>query len=602
MNLVKITITDRRGVALVAPTAMGFDVNDITVPVRFNSAESKSFFSTRAIKDNDNVRRNIANIDYKSSDTLADIKALSGQLLLLTVNTRRGVAVSEEMVFVNSKISEALKTVSGGTSFYYMEEGDPLPVEYIVDEDIDTIIAQQPEGGPPGAIPTFVIEGTWEEIDALKTANNLEKGSFYKITDRYNYQAGGSGTIPNQTFLGDDRGLVYIQALETNVLSKEAIRIMACPSFYDSGIHGVDAWNGVWHPTIVLGINELAIYGGVVWSNNGLDPTGTNINNIQLDATNWTKKVKTLTNLYTDKQFSCLYDFDNDWFEEQKDGSGNEVGYDFAFAVDTGKPYNPCDVTDWNFTGGRGAGLSYFYNNKVRSGIYNNVSQEIHSNTMIDYESEIRDNKTIQIYSNTGREIVGNTCLYILRNRVNSIIINTNTSSIANNICYQIADNGSTIVSIDNNIIMGNINSNNNTGNISFNSTNEYFNSIIGLPSGTGHMTNNYLKNNASLVLFTINITGLTVYDLNTDLLNPYLKAVLLTSTNATETINTLTNSLRPISFHPENGLTVTFGIVGNLKLEGGVAAIINGTNEDWIEFDKSKTGTGANMINGANY
>jgi hypothetical protein len=52
---------------------------------------------------------------------------------------------SEVMVFVASKILEDLvpDTASGGTKFYYMEDGDPSSVEYIVVEDVATIVSQQ---------------------------------------------------------------------------------------------------------------------------------------------------------------------------------------------------------------------------------------------------------------------------------------------------------------------------------------------------------------------------------------------------------------------------------------------------------------------------
>lgn len=646
MNLVKITITDRRGEALTTPVAMGFDVNDIVSPIKFNSTESKSYFATRAIKDSDNIRRNIANIDYKSSDALADIKALSGQLLLLTVVSRRGVTVnSEEMIFVNSKISETLKTVSAGTSFFYMEEGDPLPVEYIVEESIDDIIAQQPEtpAVPPNSIPTFIIEATWEGIDALKTANNLEKGSFYKITDRFNYQSGATGAVPNPTFWGDDRGFVYLQALETNKLSKEAIRVMACPKYYNQSLtppDGVPQYLGIWNSNLpVFDSGAITIWGASVWQSQTA-VLGTHIDDFHLDPPHWIKISKnggTVGDIipqspYEDKQFSVIYDFDNDWFEKQWDGNGNEVGADFQSMVTiNGYTFNPCDITDWNFVAGR-ENVNKMYNNIVSSGIYNNVCIEIVGN-----KSEyIKNNICGNILDNIVSYINDNniTSYDIKRNICNSILLNTNIGQISYNDCiniesnsnngmirlnkgvYSITENSNngTIFSnrntgdvslntnggnIDYNTNNGSIISNNNTSDISYNSENKYFDVIQSITNSFTTMKYNSLSNGSDNGITSI-ITGLGSMDFGT--LSQFIDRINLSSTNATETLTDLIALARPTNFYPESGLTVTFDIGGNLKLEGGVAAIINGTNEDFIQFDKSKVGAGANMINGGNY
>jgi len=82
---------------------------------------------------------------------------------------------------------------------------------------------------PP--LSPIVIVLNYNTLESFKNTSTLVPGLIYKITDRFNYQLGGSG-VPNLGFKGDDRGAVYIQALSINTLSKEVIREMLVPKHY----------------------------------------------------------------------------------------------------------------------------------------------------------------------------------------------------------------------------------------------------------------------------------------------------------------------------------------------------------------------------------
>lgn len=400
------------------------------------------------------------------------------------------------------------------------------------------------------------IDITWTALRALKLAGTLSKGSFYNITDRYNYQSGAIGLpgflIPNPSFTGDDRGLVYIQALEVNVLSKEVIRIMSCPADYGTLANSI----GVWDSTKATSINNTAVWGGRVFINiSGIGPNNPP-DDFTLNINRWTLITKVSGNIvYVDKQFSAIYDFDNDWFEKQWDGAGNEVGITFNYASNYGFNFNPCDGTDWNMEAGREADV-VFANNFCSKGILNNSAAilEISDNRILD--AGITNNSSSQIKRNNTGTINSNTTNIINNNNSSSITSNLNIGAIENNL-----DNAQ---------------------------------AIYDLPNTVGNYNQGILYDTLG-DLFSIDITGLTTLNL-TAVLRRYLKRIVLTSTNATETINAFSNysSISNIIIRPEVGLAITFvhGIgAGQPRLEGAINAVIDGTTEDFLEIELSPLG-----------
>lgn len=393
-----------------------------------------------------------------------------------------------------------------------------------------------------------IVDITWASLKFLKDNDGLTKGMTYKITDRFNYQAGGSGVIPNQSFTGRDRGLVTIQALDINVLSKDVTRIMAVPAFYEIGTDGfANDWIGVWNDTKTVIIGNFTIFGGRVYANLSGN-IGTNLDDIELDG-EWTyvsiissKGAET----YTDIQFNAIYDFDNDWFENQKDGRGNMVGMEYGYATGAfGFTYNPCDITDWNFIAGPNRstpGSSSFNNNNVPGGIYNNSGIYIENNRMASSGYVIKNNSADEI----------TTC----------------TSSVTDSHCSSI-----TFCTID---IYGIPNT------VDFVRANQIFNA-----AGTGSLPARY----------EIDITGTNLLALGAE--SQFVNEAYLISSNPTETIDFIINmayfdqignSGRRLRIYVEPGLTVTFthaGVVdgSSLNLSGATNKVVNGTKGEWIEF-----------------
>jgi hypothetical protein len=554
-QLVDITITNRgANLDLLpgGPTLYGFDVKDIVSPIRYNSGLSKSYFTARTNKGGVNDNHNGSKIDYQSSDSLAVITAKSPLFLLLNVVSRRGVdGGGEAYIFVSSKITESLVPTPDGTLFYYIEDGDPLPVEYVVSQTIPQIIAQSTSGiaiqddgtdmppqpklnfvgytveDNPGNNSTDIVnvkDITWASLKALKTANNLPVGAWYRITDRYNYQSNGAVGIPNLIFLGDDRGYVYIKAITPNSFSKEVIRVMAVPANYST----TGTLKGVWDVGKTANINDTMIWGCKVWKNI-TGNIGTAISDSVLSA-DWQLQTKALNTgaVYVDKQFTAIYDFDTDWFELQRDNRGNEFGCPSdSLALYNPSNVNHCDFTDWNFHSDTGVQPSFF---NIKAISFLNNQQCIASNSII-------------------RGV-------ILKNKLSDINGN---------------DYNGALEEVD--------------FNYSF--------------------LNNELQNGISPL--SIDITGLTTLSLisiplgQTD--TKAVKEVILTSSNATESINLFdatvfsgTDPKHKIKFKPDVGLTVTF--VSNLGggpyvpvCEGGVNAVLDGANGDWIEFQKGPLG-----------
>ena len=258
-------------------------------------------------------------------------------------------------------------------------------------------------------------EVTYSGMTSLISSNGLVPGTLYKITDR------------------GDRGL-FFRALTNNTLDKRGTRLMLCPTNYLPGIYSGVYNKGVWYPGMTASANQLAIWGGQVWKNNaGVSGTASSI--LALDS-NWTLVDKTTfsNGEYEQKQFSIMYDFDNDWIENQWDGYGNEVGKDYTFMgqqIGTASwiSYNPCDITDWNLTkiilnddNSYGIGThSYMNSNVCPEGIFNNSTKGNYLKTF-----RISDNNCSSIYNNR-------VCIIFCNN--------SNGGSINDNYIYSIINN-----------------------------------------------------------------------------------------------------------------------------------------------------------------
>jgi hypothetical protein len=297
-----------------------------------------------------------------------------------------------------------------------------------------------------------IIEKTYAEIIILMAASGLTAGSFYKITDR------------------GDRWLLF-QAVSTSQLATDGQRLMLCPADYAIEIDAYgNNWIGVWNDTKSVVIDDLTIWGGLVWKNlTGV--IGTASDNVTLDAVNWVVIPKTsfANHEYIEMLFGCQYDWVNDYTVKQWDDNDNVFVYD----PDYGDVYNYCDISDWNYS----SSGDLFVNNNCR-GIYNNVAGDIYDNTCT---STIYNNVCSgEIASNIAGRIASNVATGISMNIMfggSGNIDGNNAGLISVNICEQISDVNTTGGSITYNRIGGyiqgvtsvaliNIDHNTNNGNI----------------------------------------------------------------------------------------------------------------------------------------
>jgi hypothetical protein len=305
------------------------------------------------------------------------------------------------------------------------------------------------------AINAIVVSGgaglisiTYANLMLKIAGSTLSPGSFYKITDR------------------GDVCLIF-QAISTNQLAVDGIRVMLCPTTYATVLDTFgNNWLGIWQPTLTPAVDDLVIWGGIVW-HNATGNVGTAVNDIAL-SNDWQQWSKTawFNHEYIEMVFGCQYDWINDYVIKQWDNNDNVFVYNSD--QDT---YNNCDISDWNWaTNGYG-----FYSNHCR-GVYNNSNK-----------GGITDNfNSSTIYNNANNGVIST---------------NANNSEVANN-----SNNGD----IYNNFNNGIIENNSNLGNIINNANNG---SISNCDSGVLPCNIQYNVNNGS-------ISGSYIADVNDPVVN----------------------------------------------------------------------------------
>ncbi|HHT9135872.1 MAG TPA: hypothetical protein ACFYEK_01365 [Candidatus Wunengus sp. YC60] len=138
--LIPLTVTKRNGKTITAQV-MAFYVDDIISPLMATSKGGSTFttrgFKSRPVRESGAVDQVIWEVD----ESLSAVAALSvRELKKLTVIRRRNKTYnSVPMTFVLRRVQEASQsTTKGGVRFMYSEDGDPLPVEYEVSDNMTT--------------------------------------------------------------------------------------------------------------------------------------------------------------------------------------------------------------------------------------------------------------------------------------------------------------------------------------------------------------------------------------------------------------------------------------------------------------------------------
>jgi len=364
-------------------------------------------------------------------------------------------------------------------------------------------------------IDSQLVEVTKSQLDIAISNSALQLGVCYKITDR------------------GDRGIT-LTAISNNKLSLEGIRTMLCPKTYKVQSLDGNSWKGVWHNTKTAAINDLMVWGGLVWKNL-TGAIGTATNNIALDVVNWIEipKASFTNSEYIEITFSVHYNYEQDWIVKQWDKNGNEFGCSkelFNKLFIGTLVNNPVDISDWNYTQdsisdvlmANNVLVSCFNNvegikitgNMFIGNIYNNylnAASSLSNNIIISSTTAlfIRDNIGGSIYGNICRgNIYQNNCNRISFNICSSIFSNTSSGVIDGNICGSIS--GNIVSNITNNTIRGMANSRNISSNTVTNITG---NTCERIQSNTNGGEIKFNSNNGEISF--INMNGFSILNNN---------------------------------------------------------------------------------------
>lgn len=302
-QLVEFQIFLRNNVKPATTTSNGFDVEDIVVPIVPYTNASKSIVVARILKGSDVQAKNIGKTTYVVNHTVDQIAAMSSLLLSLTVVKRRNTVIpSVKYGFVASRISEnIIPSQSGGSIFFYNEDGDPIPVMYEVEETVAQIVAMTNPVNPSGQITPLTWQQAQDIRDAglLNPADGFLPGSFYNITDAN----------------GSDEGVIVFAVTETQ-LSDYGTGIFLNPDFQNLFGNNI----GKWDPNTVPSIGDICILEGLQYSSvTGLAGTSPDSDNV-----NWSVIAKSDSAYIRESDF-VIYDFDGNEIVNRKDKRRNDI-------------------------------------------------------------------------------------------------------------------------------------------------------------------------------------------------------------------------------------------------------------------------------------
>lgn len=304
--------------------------------------------------------------------------------------------------------------------------------------------------GASGSTVCCYEELTYAQLSSLIALSSVIPNRLYKIIDR------------------GDRGIFVTGISETEV-SQRGIRKMLCPAHYEQAIFSGKTWIGVWNPTKTVSVNNLTIWGGLVWKNL-TGNIGSNIDDITLSS-DWQLVPKTsFTDEYSELQFNIIYDFANDWINMQSDNKGNIIGGAKVLVSSLlALSFNPVDLTDWNCNTS-----NYYFFNNVCLGVFNNSNGNGVYNNHIDFF--IKNNyNTLEIQGNANKGHIAN------NSNNGNISTNNNIGEITENSC--IGDSAH----IYENSNLSHITLNSNRGAIYYNSNN----GVIALNRNNGYIAFN---------------------------------------------------------------------------------------------------------------
>lgn len=140
MELIQLTVLSRNG----RPTSglFAFDINDISRVITTDGINT-TVVITEQIGPVKNQNISADQTVYVVSESIAVIASLTERIVALNVVSVKGriKAGSPLMGFVSSSVVGPVRSEGAGAKFFYQEDNDPSPVEYVVTQSVAAIVA-----------------------------------------------------------------------------------------------------------------------------------------------------------------------------------------------------------------------------------------------------------------------------------------------------------------------------------------------------------------------------------------------------------------------------------------------------------------------------
>ena len=229
-----------------------------------------------------------------------------------------------------------------------------------------------------------VVNTTYTALTNLINTSGLYPGSIYRFRYYISYPDQTNPSNLNKKFNPASYFDIYLQALTTNTISEDGVRVMRVPKrsyYYKSFVS-----RGLWESSKTYAINDIVVFAGRVYRNK-TGNTGTVRYQIFLDTTNWFEIENTnpstfdfivsARQYYEEKVYKIRYDFSKQLVTEQKDELGNTVTGAKDPERRLSSLQNTIELNDWNYP--------RIFNNSTQ-GIWGNQTQIITNATFPDFD------------------------------------------------------------------------------------------------------------------------------------------------------------------------------------------------------------------------
>lgn len=396
---------------------------------------------------------------------------------------------------------------------------------------------------------TKLAEGTANEVSAADLKSLVDEQIIDVTIAEWLALVAGDFLITNRLYRITDAisfGNILVLSLGGNKYSKNGYCEIKQPDVYQT--------LGVWNFAGTYAIADCVMWDGRVYENT----TGTNNSALSPDAdsTNWVVLAYTSGKYFTKLYEAQLFSYTTGIISKLKEGySENEVaGYNDLLLAQPKIPVyfahfrNTCDLAS-------SIGDIYRINGDVVGNICSNTTIGVQSYNG-DLLSNTFHNAALYIDAESEGEINGNCFRNVQINWLLAAGDKLRSSSI------EFSDYETTIRQIN-------------------------------MRSGSGDLSNIIVNENGSNAIDTIDTTGNNILNLDINGSHDLYGKYILTSTNATETIDRIvaTNYLFPIIVQPESGLTLTLTMVnpttasaGDICGNAGTNIVLDGTKGDYVK------------------